>query len=312
MWVLLGALASAASALEQFATGFEPPAFTGLAGGSPLNGQQDFYLPMAGGATQQVYSYAGNTAGIAANPTGGQYFAGSVQQGGSVIVRSQRDVIIGAGGVWTLAADIAVRFIGVHPAIQFPAGLSLRDNPGDGFLFNVLAAWTDLATTASWGVVMEWSDLAGIFLREPLGPAFQNLLPNHWYRVRIRFDFSTNRVLSVALTDLTGGSTAVAGFTDRYLFGGSVDVHQPFAFRLFVGGDTTAGNIGAFDNVSVGTQGPFTDVDGNGVYDPLTDALLLLRYAFGFRGAVLIADALGPGCTRCNAASIEAYIASMY
>ncbi|HEX2463857.1 MAG TPA: hypothetical protein VHR17_04465 [Thermoanaerobaculia bacterium] len=51
------------------------------------------------------------------------------------------------------------------------------------------------------------------------------------------------------------------------------------------------------------------DVDGNGSITPLTDTLLLLRYAFGFRGAVLINDAVGAGCTRCTAPAIEEYLA---
>jgi hypothetical protein len=53
------------------------------------------------------------------------------------------------------------------------------------------------------------------------------------------------------------------------------------------------------------------DVDGNGVVDPLTDTLLALRYAFGFRGSTLIAGAVGAGCRRCDAPSIEAYLAGM-
>jgi hypothetical protein len=53
------------------------------------------------------------------------------------------------------------------------------------------------------------------------------------------------------------------------------------------------------------------DVDGNGIKDPLTDGLLTLRYLFGFRGATLITGATGPGCTRCTAVAIEAYLASL-
>jgi hypothetical protein len=49
------------------------------------------------------------------------------------------------------------------------------------------------------------------------------------------------------------------------------------------------------------------DVDGDGAALPLTDGLLILRYLFGFRGAVLINGAVGAGCTRCDAPSIEAY-----
>ncbi len=54
------------------------------------------------------------------------------------------------------------------------------------------------------------------------------------------------------------------------------------------------------------------DVDGNGVADPLTDGLLLLRYMFGFRGLTLISGAIDLiGCKRCNVPMIEAYLAEI-
>jgi hypothetical protein len=53
------------------------------------------------------------------------------------------------------------------------------------------------------------------------------------------------------------------------------------------------------------------DIDGDGQSLPLTDALLLLRYLFGFRGLALIDDAVGAGCTRCDAASIQEFIQSV-
>jgi hypothetical protein len=53
---------------------------------------------------------------------------------------------------------------------------------------------------------------------------------------------------------------------------------------------------------------PLLDVDGNGVIDPLTDALLVLRFTFGFSGATLTTGAVGAGCTRCDAPSITAYL----
>ena len=54
------------------------------------------------------------------------------------------------------------------------------------------------------------------------------------------------------------------------------------------------------------------DIDDNGVVEPLTDGLLLLRYAFGFRGATLVTGALAVNCVRCGAAAIEAYIQGLY
>jgi hypothetical protein len=51
------------------------------------------------------------------------------------------------------------------------------------------------------------------------------------------------------------------------------------------------------------------DPDGSGVAEPLTDGLLLLRYFFEFRDAVLIASAVDTdNCVRCLADEIEAYI----
>ena len=52
------------------------------------------------------------------------------------------------------------------------------------------------------------------------------------------------------------------------------------------------------------------DADGNGVAEPLSDGLLLLRYFFGFRGQTLVSNVIGNNCTRCDAESIEAFIAS--
>jgi hypothetical protein len=54
------------------------------------------------------------------------------------------------------------------------------------------------------------------------------------------------------------------------------------------------------------------DVDGDGAILPLTDGLLMLRYTFGFSGAVLTNGAVNlAGCTRCDAAAIEAYLATL-
>ncbi len=54
------------------------------------------------------------------------------------------------------------------------------------------------------------------------------------------------------------------------------------------------------------------DIDGDGDFLPLTDGLLLLRFSFGFTGAVLVTGAVNMGgCTRCTAPAIEAYIESL-
>jgi hypothetical protein len=52
-------------------------------------------------------------------------------------------------------------------------------------------------------------------------------------------------------------------------------------------------------------------IDGNGAVDPLTDGLLALRFLFGFTGSTLTSGAVGGGCTRCSAATIEAYLSTL-
>jgi hypothetical protein len=50
------------------------------------------------------------------------------------------------------------------------------------------------------------------------------------------------------------------------------------------------------------------DIDGNGMLQPLSDGLLVLRARFGFSGATLTTSAIGANCTRCDSAAILSYI----
>ena len=54
------------------------------------------------------------------------------------------------------------------------------------------------------------------------------------------------------------------------------------------------------------------DVDGDGVADPLSDSLLILRYFSGLRGEELITDALSVGAVRTEAPDIEGYIRNIW
>ena len=53
------------------------------------------------------------------------------------------------------------------------------------------------------------------------------------------------------------------------------------------------------------------DVDRNGQVDALTDGLLIMRFAFGFRGDVLIRNAIGSGATRATAQQVENYLSGL-
>ncbi|MEE9345148.1 MAG: endo alpha-1,4 polygalactosaminidase [Methylococcales bacterium] len=55
----------------------------------------------------------------------------------------------------------------------------------------------------------------------------------------------------------------------------------------------------------------YSDIDGNGKVDALTDGLLSIRYNFGIRSAALISNAVDNDCTRCTSIEIEGYLEGM-
>jgi hypothetical protein len=57
-------------------------------------------------------------------------------------------------------------------------------------------------------------------------------------------------------------------------------------------------------------HGSFADIDSSGSTDALTDGLLLLRYLFGLRGGMLVADATDPSATRAEGGAVGDYINS--
>jgi hypothetical protein len=69
-----------------------------------------------------------------------------------------------------------------------------------------------------------------------------------------------------------------------------------------------AADITAYLN-GIATQ---LNIDGNpGAPQALTDGLLVLRHLFGFSGTTLTNGAVGPNCTRCDAATIVPYLNSL-
>jgi len=90
-WLLLGLSAASLSAQSGYATGFEN--LTASASGTACAGQDGFYVPAVSGSIDGlIYTYAGNTLGIAANPNGGTKFFAGTSGGSSAFPRSQRAV----------------------------------------------------------------------------------------------------------------------------------------------------------------------------------------------------------------------------
>src|SRR5690242_16340132 len=72
------------------------------------------------------------------------------------------------------------------------------------------------------------------------------------------------------------------------------------SIRKTLGALVAAGLMGASIGAHGATVRCLMDVDGNGEVDALTDGLLLMRAASGYRGAALTQDALGEGATRTD------------
>lgn len=104
-------------------------------------------------------------------------------------------------------------------------------------------------------------------------------------------------------------------FIDGWTFVGVIDIDGfTSAEILELSGKDFQQKFIFSDKFSIGvelTAGGPLDVDGNGIYDALTDGLLVIRYLFGLTGAPLINSAVGASCTRCTAKTIEEYLKTL-
>ena len=53
------------------------------------------------------------------------------------------------------------------------------------------------------------------------------------------------------------------------------------------------------------------DADGDGDFESLSDALLVMRWAFGFSGDPLVDGAIDTGCTHCTAEQVIDHLQSL-
>ncbi len=270
-FVVLGTVCLASAANAQLIADFESPAFVGSASGVLVSNQGGWYLPSVAGAIDQlVFTYAGNALGIAANPTGGSQFLAGRSSGGTALARAQHDFDFSTANTWTLAHDFACAYDGITPITPNLASFSLNHPSLPSGYKQYIALHNFMDTndaTLGWKLEFNVSDAAGLaLLNQSPGAEFMNLLYNHWYRESVTVDFSTNRITSISLTDLTTNVTVTAT-PDWYVSGGaSSTLPLPPSVRFFAGG-ATAGSIAAFDNLSVTSSGCAADFNGDGVVD---------------------------------------------
>lgn len=241
----LATMAGSALAID-----FETPTYTGSATGTLLTGQDGWYLPAAGGADWNVFTYAGNTLGVVANPGGGgDQFASGTSLGANA--RAQKDVDWSSAPGYDVSYDINNQFLGVLPATQNIASWSLQDSVSTASLI-ALNVWDDLPSAATWSVQFNVFDAGGLATNNlSPGASWSGLQTNHWYRLTHRIDFVNNRLVSTMITDLHTATSATFSTSDWYLQGGSAGgFPRPTGFRFFAGG-TVSGNTSATDNFTM-------------------------------------------------------------
>jgi hypothetical protein len=237
----------------QLVTNFESPAYNASAAGTLLTGQQGWYVPVAGSPDFNAFTYAGNSLGLPGNATGGAQFVGGVS-GGTVFARAQNDLDFSTSSIWSFAYDVAHSFNGTLPSAQNLGSFSMANTATTTFRQLIaLHTWVDPNTATNWNAGFNTYDASGV--AQPTlspGAAWNNLLLNNWYRESFTVDFTSNLVLSVSLTDLTGGGATNTFIpTGWYMLGGATGstLPLPTSVRFFAGGG--AGDIAGWDNLNV-------------------------------------------------------------
>ncbi|MBK8740833.1 MAG: hypothetical protein IPM02_15480 [Betaproteobacteria bacterium] len=100
------------------------------------------------------------------------------------------------------------------------------------------------------------------------------------------YDLSWNAIAGGGDTATTGGSYALGATIGQAGTGSSTGGSYSFKSGFWQVENTTP------------AEGPTIDIDGNNIYDALTDGLLIIRYLFGLSGLSLTNGAIGPGATR--------------
>ncbi len=300
LMLILGAsvLASAiAGAQPRWCTGFEPPLYRGLPQGVPLNGQDGWQG--SGWNPFLVFTYRQNALSIPPNPNGESQFIGAEGAGHEPppVAQHEFDWVNAPG--WTVRYDFC---IGAPGEIAVPARIgrfSLEPLSSAIPIRNFQSCWqwhSDRNPAAGFDILYAVYNADGSAqpLRSP-GAAWQQLRADRWYRLRTTFDFITNRILKIAITDLQSRQTTVAFPQGWYLQGGARTTAQyptGLSFALGFTPGPLAGNRLAIDNLCIFPAVP-ADVDGDGCVDDRD--LLQVLMAFGGTGDGLPEDLNGDG-----------------
>lgn len=238
----------AAPTAAQFSTGFEPPTYTGSPSGTPCAGQDSFYVPpVAGSIDGNIFTYAGNTLGVPANPTGGvQFYAGMAVTGGPA--RSQRPIPVPS--CVFVEFDVCCNYLGAAATLPNNIG-SFSFQPSTTAVYvNLLARWATgaVAPATVWNADLVVGPTATGTQTSLTDPNFQNLPVNVWHRwgctANLETGFYTEFRITNGATMVTSVFTPAPGSMPLPLSGGPL----PTEFRLFTGGES---DLFAVDNLVI-------------------------------------------------------------
>jgi hypothetical protein len=263
--------------MAQFTSQFEAPTYSGSASGVLTTGQNGWYLPAVANSTDHnVFTTAGNAFNFPANPNGcGQFDAGmsfNDAAGAQHNARTQHPVDFSAGGIWEASWDCTGHWSGTLPAVDNLGSWSMQPSATARY-FQQLMSWGPTINASFPGSVTDHTAAADAFhigfgyftAASPAAiafatssAAFRDLPVDHWYHVKVRWDFAAAQILSVSIQDLTtNGPVTTDDVTANgwYLQGGPNSTNAlPTDIRCFAGGAVTGGgsDVTAWDNISVG------------------------------------------------------------
>jgi hypothetical protein len=252
---------------QAFSANFESPAYNGSSSGVLTTGQQGWYLPaVASSVDHNIYTYAGNTFGIVANPNGGLQFDAGMGASAAANARTQHPVDFSSGGVWTASWDCTGKFTGTLPATDNLGSFSLQPS-GTARYFQQLMSWGSNAYTGPFSPPTNWTATADHFhvhwgyftAATPTtisfavpSQAWLDLPIDHWYHISVKWDFTAAQILEVSIKDITtNGPTTTDNVTSLgwYLQGGPNSTFPlPTDVRLFAG---STNDVTAWDNLAV-------------------------------------------------------------
>lgn len=259
-WSMVAVAALASTSAAQYGTNLD--ALNGDPNGIDLNGQDGWYLPVQGGISHKVYTYAGNAIGVPANPNGGSQFAAAISVPGNIFGRSQRDTAFSTRTrAWY---DLLVLNNGT--AVNNAGSFSLQDSVTAAAYIHLFSYTAGVPTSYFAGYLAY--NAAGTQALAPgllPGPEWGALTPGEWYRFETTIDFATNQITDVAITDLDTGTRVSVAVSEYYLQGGAAGGRpRPTGFRMFSGAET---NTVAWDNLVVTCYADLDVGTGVGILD---------------------------------------------